>query len=306
MLVVEDGHDAAGLPEDADHLVEQLAPGIELLPLFVQRIGPVLPDDDHAIDRQRVPSAAERGRDGRIERNVVLLRGGDTDVVGGDLLEVDGDDVAARRLEVIVELLAFEELGAVADAWLVAPYCVRMTASFGRSGGRWRTLPRLGRAAAANATPAPAFRSSRRDGEIGLSGVSDWGSFVTDISVFPFSALALSAALWRDHRQSEVRTIELRKRVISMNRRAHIRVLGQVQGVAFRASARREAKQRGLRGWAANNPDGSVEMVVEGDAADVQALIAWAQHGPIHAHVDDVEVRLEEPTGEFQGFDVHG
>ena len=49
-------------------------------------------------------------------RHVMLLRGRDANIVGSDLHQVHRDDIAARRLKMVVELLAFQKLGAVANA----------------------------------------------------------------------------------------------------------------------------------------------------------------------------------------------
>jgi len=87
--------------------------------------------------------------------------------------------------------------------------------------------------------------------------------------------------------------------------RRHIRVWGAVQGVFFRASCAREAERRGVAGWVRNVPDGSVEAVVEGEAAAVEALTAWCRRGPNGARVDGVEAADEPPEG-LQGFRVTG
>lgn len=69
-------------------------------------------------------------------------------------------------------------------------------------------------------------------------------------------------------------------------RAAMLRVYGKVQGVAFRAAMRRQALALGLRGWVRNRGDGSVEALVLGDAAALDAMRAWAAHGPPAARVD--------------------
>ena len=86
-------------------------------------------------------------------------------------------------------------------------------------------------------------------------------------------------------------------------RRVHVRVRGRVQGVFFRAEARGRAESLGLGGWIRNAPDGSVEAVFEGDEQRVDSMVEWCRRGPSGAHVDDVDVEAEEPTGET-GFDV--
>ena len=87
-------------------------------------------------------------------------------------------------------------------------------------------------------------------------------------------------------------------------KRLHVLVTGTVQGVWFRESTRREAEQRGVTGWVRNLPDGRVEAVFEGPAHGVEAMAAWCQKGPPNAQVERVDVRAEEPTGEFPTFAV--
>jgi len=72
-------------------------------------------------------------------------------------------------------------------------------------------------------------------------------------------------------------------------------VFGKVQGVYFRHSTRLEARRLALRGIARNLPDGSVEVLAQGDAAAVEELRLWLQHGPPDAQV--VEVRESAPDG---------
>lgn len=88
-----------------------------------------------------------------------------------------------------------------------------------------------------------------------------------------------------------------------MNERLTRRLLirGRVQGVWYRESMRREAEALGVAGWVRNRFDGSVEAVVQGDAAAVEALIGWARRGPPAAEVSGVEVSAAE--GEYAGFE---
>ena len=79
---------------------------------------------------------------------------------------------------------------------------------------------------------------------------------------------------------------------------------GRVQGVYFRASAQREARQLGLTGWVKNRNDGAVELVAEGEEDQVKDLLAWAQSGPSTARVDRIETRWRSYTGEFPDFRI--
>jgi acylphosphatase len=69
---------------------------------------------------------------------------------------------------------------------------------------------------------------------------------------------------------------------------ARFLVVGKVQGVFFRASTRERALDLGLRGRASNLADGGVEVIAEGQAAALDALEAWLQHGPPAARVESV------------------
>jgi acylphosphatase len=78
-------------------------------------------------------------------------------------------------------------------------------------------------------------------------------------------------------------------------------ISGGVQGVGFRFAMVAEAARLGVTGWVRNRRDGTVEAVVDGDAASVAALIQWARHGPPGARVASLSV--DETDGTFVGFD---
>jgi acylphosphatase len=80
-------------------------------------------------------------------------------------------------------------------------------------------------------------------------------------------------------------------------------VHGDVQGVFFRDTTRRKAGSRGVAGWVANRPDGTVEAVFEGDPEAVDLMVAFAREGSRGAEVRRVDVEDEEPEG-LSGFDV--
>jgi acylphosphatase len=85
--------------------------------------------------------------------------------------------------------------------------------------------------------------------------------------------------------------------------RRRVTVHGDVQGVFFRDTTRREATSRGVTGWVRNRPDGAVEAVFEGAPSDVEALVSFCESGPGQASVNGVEVVEEEPEG-LAGFEV--
>jgi acylphosphatase len=77
----------------------------------------------------------------------------------------------------------------------------------------------------------------------------------------------------------------------------HVRVTGRVQGVFFRAWAQEKANELGVRGWARNAADGSVEGHLEGDKMAVQQIVDLLHKGPPAAQVSKVDVAVTEPEG---------
>lgn len=78
---------------------------------------------------------------------------------------------------------------------------------------------------------------------------------------------------------------------------------GRVQGVGFRYTTRRIAKAHRVSGYVRNLPDGRVEVVAEGDRAEVAGFI---QHlcEAMDAYIRNSDVHQLDATGEFDGFDI--
>ncbi len=88
------------------------------------------------------------------------------------------------------------------------------------------------------------------------------------------------------------------------NIRAHVYVVGRVQGVFFRQNTKRQAQMHGVAGWVRNLPDGRLEAVFEGDEEQVNALVDFCRKGPRGASVTDVLVSWEPFKGEFESFRI--
>jgi acylphosphatase len=71
-------------------------------------------------------------------------------------------------------------------------------------------------------------------------------------------------------------------------------VEGFVQGVGYRDFVRRAALRVGVSGWVRNRADGSVEALIEGAPADVEAMLGEMRRGPRGARVGNL--RLAEPA----------
>jgi acylphosphatase len=86
--------------------------------------------------------------------------------------------------------------------------------------------------------------------------------------------------------------------------RTTVIVKGLVQGVSFRHYTARMAAQHQVTGWVMNQPDGSVKACLEGEEAEVRAVVDWCRRGPSMAQVDELVEQQGDYTGEFSGFSV--
>jgi len=82
-----------------------------------------------------------------------------------------------------------------------------------------------------------------------------------------------------------------------------LQIQGQVQGVGFRESMKREALRCGVTGWVRNREDGSVEAFVQGDAAAIEDILQWARLGPPASRVDALESEHATPDLSLKSFD---
>ncbi|HET9390595.1 MAG TPA: acylphosphatase [Steroidobacteraceae bacterium] len=66
---------------------------------------------------------------------------------------------------------------------------------------------------------------------------------------------------------------------------------GRVQGVFYRATAARRARELAITGYARNLPDGRVEVLACGDEMAVQSFVKWLWIGSSASKVTSVEVQ---------------
>jgi len=69
----------------------------------------------------------------------------------------------------------------------------------------------------------------------------------------------------------------------------HVIFRGRVQGVGFRYTARQIAEHHAVTGFVRNVPDGSVEMFIQGDSAEIDNCIADIQ-SEFAGHVRDTQI----------------
>jgi len=92
----------------------------------------------------------------------------------------------------------------------------------------------------------------------------------------------------------------------SVGNRLTARITGVVQGVGFRYWTARKADELGLAGTVRNRHDGSVELVAEGSAADIDSIVAWLRSTNAPGRVENVDVEVSEAKGDFDGFRIVG
>jgi len=79
-------------------------------------------------------------------------------------------------------------------------------------------------------------------------------------------------------------------------------VRGRVQGVGFRYAMVEAAARHGVAGWVRNRRDGTVEALVQGEPAAVEAVVAWCRRGPPAARVEAVDSCAAAPDPGRTGF----
>lgn len=97
---------------------------------------------------------------------------------------------------------------------------------------------------------------------------------------------------------------ETRTDARSVKIRAHIIFEGLVQGVFFRANAKRCADSLGLTGWVRNRHDGKVEAVFEGEEKAINDAIEWCCTKQPYARVESKKVDYSDATDEFDNFSI--
>lgn len=79
-------------------------------------------------------------------------------------------------------------------------------------------------------------------------------------------------------------------------------VHGHVQGVGFRWWTRSRALELGLTGYAANKPDGRVQVVAQGPREACERLLDLLKGADTPGQVDKVIVDWSEPADAITGF----
>ncbi len=86
--------------------------------------------------------------------------------------------------------------------------------------------------------------------------------------------------------------------------RAELILKGTVQGVGFRAYIQRHAVEQEVTGLVRNRPDGTVEVVLEGDEHRVQHVVDRCVMGPPAALVKSADLTWVAFTGAYDAFRI--
>ena len=79
-------------------------------------------------------------------------------------------------------------------------------------------------------------------------------------------------------------------------------VTGKVQGVGYRYWTHHTASMFGLKGWVRNLPDGTVELVAEGDLSILQQFEQELWQGPLTSSVADLILCDTDFKEKLEGF----
>ncbi len=90
-----------------------------------------------------------------------------------------------------------------------------------------------------------------------------------------------------------------------MNRqRLHILYTGRVQGVGFRYTTKNLACGFEVTGTVKNLPDGRVELVAEGDRAELEEFRKAVQDSEVGRFVRQEDAVWSAASNEFRGFEI--
>lgn len=81
-------------------------------------------------------------------------------------------------------------------------------------------------------------------------------------------------------------------------------VTGEVQGVAYRAYAQESATELELVGYVRNMPDGTVEVVAQGNADRLKNFVEYLHEGSLLAIVESVAVEWRSVGKTYDEFSV--
>ncbi|MFZ4483729.1 MAG: acylphosphatase [Chthoniobacterales bacterium] len=89
-----------------------------------------------------------------------------------------------------------------------------------------------------------------------------------------------------------------------MGRTVQVFYEGRVQGVGFRYGTRRVAAGFDVAGYVRNLPDGRVELVASGEAAEVEAFLQALRESELAGHIGAEATAEIAPPACLKGFTI--
>ena len=87
-----------------------------------------------------------------------------------------------------------------------------------------------------------------------------------------------------------------------MTEEVHIIVVGKVQGIGFRATAKKHADALGLDGYAKNLVNGNVELCIQGTKKDAEELLGLVTNDFPPGTISSTSFSSHKSTGSMDSF----
>ncbi len=87
-------------------------------------------------------------------------------------------------------------------------------------------------------------------------------------------------------------------------KRAVVLYSGRVQGVGFRATVRQIACGYEVTGTVGNLPDGRVELIAEGSAAELEAFLCGIAESELSGFIANARPDWQPAKGDLKGFHI--
>ncbi|MCX7887672.1 MAG: acylphosphatase [Verrucomicrobiae bacterium] len=91
---------------------------------------------------------------------------------------------------------------------------------------------------------------------------------------------------------------------MAVRRRVQVFYNGRVQGVGFRYTVRATAFGYEVTGFVRNLPDGRVELVAEGEEAELKAFLQAIRDSGLSGYIRHEQTQWSDATGEFTRFEI--
>ena len=88
--------------------------------------------------------------------------------------------------------------------------------------------------------------------------------------------------------------------------RVHVHYSGRVQGVGVRYTVRSLVPGYDVLGTIRNLPDGRVELVAEGERAELEEFLQAVRDSGLRRNIQDGDIVWEEAQDKFRGFEIAG